>query len=226
MSKEHLEIKEQLALYALGALSEEVATELTQHLRNCAECRGELDGFEDTIAWLDAQGAPLPPGFSDRVVETARSKRPSFVGAEGKSGARWLAIAAAVAVLFAGVWGGLRLSEAERRAEIAEVALQQLLADEDKLDFAKTVKGDARIVRATNKTLFVAANLVDLPASKTYQLWVISDAQPRSVTTFKAADGVAIEEIPPQEIFDAALVTIEPAGGSQVPTLPPVMSAP
>jgi anti-sigma factor RsiW len=85
-------IRDDLPLYAAGALDDERARQIAQHLRTCAECRHE----QHLIALLRAPiGAPA--GLQDRVRRA--------VGAAPAARARqpWrTALAAAVAVLVIG----------------------------------------------------------------------------------------------------------------------------
>lgn len=72
------------------------------------------------------------------------------------------------------------------------------------------------------------ADVPALTAGKTYQLWVISGKQTRSVTTLvPAADGTMPETVAAVQVGDTALgLTVEPAGGSPAPTTPPVITVP
>lgn len=222
----HEDIKEILAAFSLRAVTEKEEAEVQAHVAGCAECRTELQEYEETVAWLDESHPALPTDMADRVLRMSADERREQPSARTQGG-RWLAVAAVVAFLLVGLWGAERYRSAERRAETAEAALSDLLLEGESLDFGKSDKIDARIVKTENRTLFIAANLPSIPDSKTYQLWVISDASPRSVKTFESRDGIAVEEIPvSEEAFEGALVTIEPAGGSKTPSLPPVISAP
>ena len=67
-----------------------------------------------------------------------------------------------------------------------------------------------------------------LDAGKTYQLWVIAGDQMRSVATMSpAADGTMPDAVAEVHVGDTALgVTVEPAGGSPLPTTMPVITVP
>lgn len=78
-----------------------------------------------------------------------------------------------------------------------------------------------------NGVVFTAAGLPALPSGKVYQLWVIVDAKPVSVGVFSPdADGRvhALVGTPDITAMPAAVaVTLEPAGGLPVPTMPLIL---
>ena len=54
-------------------LDPEVRAQLDAHLAGCADCRRELERFEETVSLLRAVESPRAPvGFVDRVLDTAR----------------------------------------------------------------------------------------------------------------------------------------------------------
>ncbi len=75
-----------------------------------------------------------------------------------------------------------------------------------------------RVLYAANGEVYIdAINLPPLAAGKQYQLWGIVNGQPVDAGIFDPVDGL----ISMKQLQDAAAfaVTIEPIGGSQVPTL-------
>jgi len=75
----------------------------------------------------------------------------------------------------------------------------------------------------------IAADLPDLPADQTYQLWLIDDAGPVSAGLFRpdprGAATVSITTDRPLSHYQLVGVTIEPAGGSLQPTMQPILLA-
>jgi anti-sigma-K factor RskA len=59
--------KELLAANALSALDADDARALDTHLRGCAECRSEMNEWEETAAFLALEATPIEP--SPRVLE-------------------------------------------------------------------------------------------------------------------------------------------------------------
>jgi anti-sigma-K factor RskA len=76
----HEYYKELLAANALTALDAEDARGLETHLASCADCRSEMDGWEETAAFLALDATPFGPSaqLRERILESVR--------AEGRSG--------------------------------------------------------------------------------------------------------------------------------------------
>jgi anti-sigma-K factor RskA len=77
------EVKEQAALYALGALSQIEARRFESHLAdNCGVCKAELSQFEEVVGalGLDAPEVAPPPDLRARLLER--------IGAESQGGSR------------------------------------------------------------------------------------------------------------------------------------------
>lgn len=76
--------------------------------------------------------------------------------------------------------------------------------------------------------LLIATNLAPLPEGKIYQIWLLpSDGSaPMSAGWFKEGDGMMFHEMSSAGISAKGFaVTIEPAGGSEKPTMPIVMES-
>jgi hypothetical protein len=76
--------------------------------------------------------------------------------------------------------------------------------------------------------LLMASNLAPLPENKIYQLWLLpaDGSVPMSAGWFKPdgkGNGMMFHKMPAGVIAKGFAVTIEPAGGSQTPTMPIVM---
>ena len=94
-----------------GELPPETAIRVQEHLDTCPACRGYVDDALAIHAALeDAQNAPVPDGFTDRVMERVRESTPAKK-APGKS-RRWaqilvpLAACCAVVILLGPVLSG------------------------------------------------------------------------------------------------------------------------
>jgi anti-sigma-K factor RskA len=76
----HEYYKELLAANALTALDAEDTRGLETHLASCADCRSEMDGWEETAAFLALDATPFGPSaqLRERILESVR--------AEGRSG--------------------------------------------------------------------------------------------------------------------------------------------
>ncbi len=71
----HDDYKEMLAARGLGALDAIDARALETHLRDCADCRQELEAWEATAAALALAAAPMAPSnqVRDRIIEAVRA---------------------------------------------------------------------------------------------------------------------------------------------------------
>jgi len=161
---------------------------------------------------------PLSPPSDTSSLESKRTER-----ARRAPLRMWLAGAAAAAVLATGglVWHPW----SSDTGTVQLTATQQVLQAKDLQRFEKKVGGaTATIVRSPNlkKAVIVTANLPPAPAGKVYELW-LQQGQTLVKAGFipaGASNTVLLEG-------DAATaagagITIEPAGGSMTPTLPPV----
>lgn len=94
------EVRKNLPLYVDGALEKEMALEVESHLTYCEHCRAEMEKYiEIREAMRGFEELPLPPGYGERLKEkldNVSRARPTFV--------RYVAVAAAVAVIFSGIY--------------------------------------------------------------------------------------------------------------------------
>ena len=250
----HEQFADDLALYALGCLEGGEKASLEKHLEGCASCRRELEQLRGDAALLALSASgPRPPARSQARLMEAIAKEPRGLGSVAKaSGARWWAVwgwAAAVAmiVIAAMVWNQnakLKSSVAELQGlseqqrfelEHARHVVDTLTAqDVQRVDVMQVgakqppPQGKAIYSRQNNGLIFVASNLLPLPAQKTYELWIIpTKGAPIPAGVFKPdARGGAIVINPPIPVgveAKAFAITIEPEAGSTTPTMPIVM---
>ena len=98
------ELDERLEELALGEVVEPARSRLLAHVATCGDCRGRLDamlGLTDSLLALAPAHEP-PPGFEMRVLERLGMPQGN---APRRRSPRWLAVAAAVAILAALVGG-------------------------------------------------------------------------------------------------------------------------
>ena len=96
----------------------------------------------------------------------------------------------------------------------------------------KQPEGRAIYQPAHRSFVFLASNLPDLPAQKTYQLWLIPSAGAPCPPGFSKPDAHGSATVvnaqglslPEGIMAKAFAVTVEPAGGSRAPTSTPIMS--
>ena len=251
--------EEDLALYSMQALHSADSAALKVHLASCDVCSRELAEVNGDLAALAliVEQQPLPEGARERfVARVTAEKRPvSNVIAMPDPRRRsfipvlipWVAAAAMLAVAgYLGVQNRNldRLLNADR-SQIATLSAQasrgqqvmdtltapsaqQATLTEGKAAVAPT--GHTSYVPDRGALIFVANHLRQVPASKTYELWVIpaNGGAPIPAGTFRPdANGTASVVLPPlpQGVPAKAFgVTIENEGGSPTPTMPIVLS--
>jgi anti-sigma-K factor RskA len=260
--------EEDLALYAMQALSFEEERRAQAHLDVCAYCRSALvDTMADvSLVGLSVEQQAPPDGARHRLMlRIADSPRETTRGAKAvvvpvpeerhtgfKTGFNWgwLGWVAATAMLAVAAYLGysnrkLQRQVSEDRGQIARLAAgadraealtEALTSPDAKQVTLMETKGPARPVgHATylpkrGTLIFVASNLRQVPANKTYELWLIPTAgkAPIPAGLFRpdasGSASVVMPTVPAGVEAKAFGVTIEDAQGSATPTLPIVMA--
>lgn len=73
--------------------------------------------------------------------------------------------------------------------------------------------------QSTSQTLFISKNLPELSINESYQLWVLIDGEPRDMGIIENNEAGDLSMMKTTNKANAFAVTIEPKGGSVVPTL-------
>jgi len=249
----HEQFADDLALYALDALTGEDRAKLEQHLATCPACKLELEQLrgDGALLALSTMG-PKPPlrsrqrlldaAAKDAVARTSVSPTPrrSWWGFLG-----WAATAAVI-VFAASLWkenAALMQSLASSTAQAAQTTreledLRRIAApiidpetQRVTLVALKTPpqpQGKAFYLRNRSSLVFVANNMPALPPHKSYELWLIpSQGAPIPAGVFKPdAHGSATVVNPPLPSgaeAKAFAITVENESGSATPTTPILM---
>lgn len=250
---EHEQYAEDLALYALDALSEEERAKLEQHLATCAACRLELEQLRTDTALLAMSAAgPRPPQRArQRLLEAvAREPRTAPVVESSARSAWWgwlgWAATAAVIVFSLSLWkentslhamlASARSSEAESTRQLNELRriaapIIEPEAQRVTLVAVKTSpqpQGKAFYLRSRNSLVFLASNMPALPPQKAYELWLIPTiGNPIPAGVFKpdahGSASVVNPPLPPGTEAKAFAITVENQAGSEKPTTPILM---
>lgn len=231
MDRRHEDYEDLVAAFVLGAIPPDELAEVTDHIYSCPACLEEVRAHTGVIEELELTIGPVPlsSGFADGVLARARRNEPAPPESPEPAGAqilpfkpRVLAGALAAAAVIIGVLGAGYLdarSDLERSRQVISV----FTADRG-VELAGTGDSKGHMVPTKNGALFVAARLPEPPDGRTYQLWALRNEEPSSLGTFDVEEGEAVVRIEnPVEGFDAMAVTIEPAGGSEEPSTPPVL---
>lgn len=233
--------------YAVDAVDDVERARFEAHLTGCAECQAEVTSLRAAASELTSTTVTAPPPSLRKSVlrdissvrplppeveaptETTETPEPTSLELKRAERSRrapmrqWLAGVAAAAVL---ATGGLVWHPWSSDTNTVQLtATQQVLQANDAQRFEKKV-GDATatIVRSPSlkKAVIVTANLPAAPDGKVYELWlqqgqtmVRAGLMPTGQANTVLLDGDAATA-------QAVGITVEPAGGSDTPTLPPV----
>jgi anti-sigma-K factor RskA len=246
----HEQFAEDLALYALGTLEGEERVALETHLEGCAGCHRELEQLRGDMALMALSTAgPAPPRRARQRLMEAVAREPRRAAAPARRG-WWILVpwAAAAALAVGLIVVGLQNSDLQRQiAGLQDQAAQQLSELQRAREVVSTLtatdamrvtlvaaktppqpQGKAIYVRDRSSLIFLASNLQPLPTEKAYELWLIpTSGAPIPAGVFKPdAHGSATvinPPLPPGVQAKAFAITVEPEGGSAVPTMPIIM---
>ena len=212
-------LHELTAGYALDALEATEARAYEQHLAHCARCRHELAALSASAGALAfaAESAKPPAALRERILIAIRAERSNVVPLRGRFradyGLRTLAVAASVAAIGLGVWN---------------VVLQERLDRPDEALRSVLLHGatGSVLLGAGGQGTLVVADLVAAPPGKTYQAWVIEKGRAEPAGIFEAgAKTVVVHLGRPVPSGAIVAVTIEREGGSQQPTVRPLITS-
>lgn len=137
-----------------------------------------------------------------------------------------LAAAAVLAAIAMGGWAVHSRSEARDATAQAQSLTSVLSANDVKTvtgHFGSAGDGTVVLSRSQGKALLVAADLPSLPSGKVYEAWTIKDTPPVPAGTFSADASQTLVKLPAAAVnANQVAVTVEPAGGSDLPTTDPV----
>lgn len=215
------EMHDLVAAYALDALDPDEARELEAHLETCTSCQAELSRARESAADIAESVSVEPPlELKERVMEATRPEREVTRPRRAPRtsvGGFVAAAAAAIALVFIGLWAMSDDSEAELVAAVLE-APDATVVDLD------TVHGPARFVYSPSLEagVFNGGQLEPVGPDEVYQLWLIDDA-PESAGTFEPGDSeVLVRAVQPGLTL---AMTIENQPGVEAPTTDPLFAA-
>ncbi len=218
--------------YAVDALDDIERAQFERHLAECAECRAEVASLRDTAGLLAETTATAPPGsLRERVLTDITTVRPlpPAVRTGGASRRRFrLAPLAAAAALIAAVGTGVIVTEpwSDDPSQTQVTAVDRVLQAEDAERYTKAIDGsEATLVRSPslNKAVLLTKNMAPPPEGKVYELWLDHEGVgmvPAGLMSQGGEQQILLEGDPATAL--GAGITVEPAGGSEEPSLPPV----
>jgi anti-sigma-K factor RskA len=222
------------APYSLDALDAHERARFEAHLDQCAECRAEVAGFHLTAVRLaEAEADTPPPALRERLladIASTAQEHPvvTSLAQHGRlrRAAPRLLVAASVLVA-AGAVGGYvveRDRAEELRADTQQIGAVMVADDATMLDGSVRTGGSMRIVASPSHdaAVVMGTGLKQLDDEHVYQVWGMRDGEPHSLGVLGHGAGmVFVESLGTNDEF---AVTVEPTGGSQEPTTPPVAS--
>ena len=238
--------------YALDALSPEEAEEFRRHLAGCHACHEEVRELQAAAARMGAgQAAVPPPELKDRILAAAdrtpqippsredRAPRSlSDTGSDASSGSNararkaaarrwqsWAGAAAAAVIMVGGGVIGVSAILDQDDPGLSEAAAQVFEAGDARTATVKTANGGRLTVGVSPSRNEMAVDTRDLPeleSGRVYQLWAVRGEEAVSAAVVSDREVGAAMEMPAEETQVA--VTVEPRGGSEQPTSPPIVS--
>jgi anti-sigma-K factor RskA len=248
----HEQFADDLSLYALGVLEGDERLAVEKHLAQCPECLRELEQLRGDAALLAfSVSGPKPPARSRDRLMAAIAKEPRSVPVRPVrrsfwwSAFEWAAAAAAVVIVLLLVRqntamqqqiAGLAANSTRQQAQLTQAKeLLSSLTSPDAVRFTLVAgktppqpQGKAIYVRGTGTLVFLASNLPQLPAEKTYELWLIpANGAPIPAGLFRpdSHGGATVIKPPLPAGVEAKTfaITVEPEAGSSAPTTQPIM---
>lgn len=222
--------------YAIDALDDGERAEFERHLAECAACRAEVDGLREAAALIGTTSATAPPeGLRDRVLADIAKVRPLPPVTERETAPaatprrrfrpRLLAAAAAALVVLGG--GAVVVDQVTDDSSQGQqpTAADRIRAAGDAQTFTQAVDGGGRATvirsRRLNQAVVVTDGMPAAPDGKVYELWLVhgDDMVPAGLMP-NGVHEVLLEGDP--ATAGGFGITVEPDGGSEEPTLPPI----
>jgi len=223
-------VRDLLPAYALDILTEVEKGQVLEHLAVCPECRAELRAYRvtaDELALASVQSAPRPAVKTNLMRQIKSRQKPTLTTVQQAAWQRWfrnirrgvptwgLALVIVLAVASGFLWGRLHQNYPSSATPLRIVALANT-------DNAPEARGSLVISQNGEYGTLIVDNLDALDNDHQYQLWLIDDGQRSSGGVFSVnSEGYASLPILgalPLSQYQAVGITIEPAGGSPLPT--------
>lgn len=223
--------------YALDALPPEEAVLFEEHLDECRTCRAEVAEFRATATRLaDAVATTPPAGMRDAVLDqiaVTRQEPPKIVQLPlpAVSRLRRYAMPAAAAITVIAVGLAVALSSLTGRVsdlELREQTINAVLGSDDAQLLRSSGNGSTASAVASasrGEAVISIAGLEQAPDDMIYELWLIGANGAEPMGLFDTdANGTAVALLRgDMSAAQAIAVTVEPAGGSDVPTSAPFL---
>ena len=226
--------------YLLDALDPAERAEFEAHLRACEDCRAEVASLDEAVVRLAlAESATPPAAMRDEVLarvartpqaapETEEPETASpVVALSGRRRRRpgWPTVAAVAAALVVAVAGGTTLVNDRRhvlQVEAAQATVMRIMSAPDAVSHDVDLGAAHVVMSAEMGAAALMGQDVPMPAGDgmVYQVWMMhEDGSSAPGPTFMPDHG-DVTAIVKGDLSDVheLMVTVEPRGGSAVPT--------
>ncbi|MFG1815383.1 anti-sigma factor domain-containing protein [Kribbella sp. NPDC049174] len=219
--------------YVLDALPDDERARFEQHLTVCAFCTTEVAELREAAVKLATQvAAPPPPALKTDVMSAIghiRQQPPLVPGGKDELARRRFSrrsvLALAAAALAVAGTGGVAIDQYRGKQEAVQAndRMAAVLAQPDARTVHGPVKGGGQATVVTSAgadaAVVVLRDLPELPADRTWQLWMIDPN--RTAHSVGLASGDLTTVVDGSVTGSVAFgLTVEPEGGSPAPTLP------
>jgi len=234
---EHERAQELLAAHALHALDDEDRVSLEQlvrdHVNGCDECRTAMWSFEAISADLALAADPVPPpsSLTGRLRRDLRSPQRVSVWARSAVAASIILVLSALAVWNAHLHG--LVTRAESSQQLTGEVLDTMSRQDSRL--VTLGAGDTSAMTGQVVAAYVPGRarmylFGSMPAphhDRVYQIWLGRQGIYASEGTFvpESSGQVVVRIMADPTVFDAVLITEEPASGSSSPSGRHVLTA-
>ena len=229
---------ELVAAYALGALTGEERLWFESYLDKHPELNAEVEDLGSVaglLALAPADQEPSP-GLRRSVLESVGAPREVVSEAPTRrsrraDGGRWAsrpAMLAAAAASIAAVIGLLvwNLTLRDQNGDLRDEISERRTVEMEGSGLASNADGEV-LLRDEGEAVLVAQGLPPAPEGEVYETWVIRDGVPEPAGLFQPRGGDAASTVEgSMEGAEAVAVTLEPEGGSPMPTSDPILVAP
>jgi anti-sigma-K factor RskA len=215
--------------YAIDALSAEEARLFDTHLEGCQACRDEVRELQEAAAMMGASEAITPPPALRARVLAAAEKQPQLppkvTSISAARSRRWtsqlVAAAAAVVLVLTGGFVALQMQR-DDDSSVPAATSRVFEAGDARTKVVETDHG--RLVVAISPSLGQVAvdtdGLRPLTSRRVYQMWTVHAGTMTSAGVVENVKAGKVMAMPSRGTTVA--ITVEPAGGSDQPTSPPI----
>ena len=215
--------------YAVDAVDDIERARFEEHLAGCEVCRGEVEDLRAAAGML-ASASPVvpPPELRQHVLSGIATVRPlpPLVAPRRVEKRRWAPfLAAAAAVLIAlGVGAAWQPWENDPSGSLTAAERVLQAPDAEKVTVA-VADGKVTLVRSKRegRAVLVTDDMPAPPEGKVHEMWLQTpegEMLPAGLMT-EPGDHTVVLEGDASDVVGAG-ITVEPEGGSEEPTLPPV----